>query len=154
MFSMEQCSSAKCWTLVLGMRALGLQEFNQWLLVYCQLCTASVICKMVIYGCWRDLSRGCLLGNFRDKCCWNEAAIPFARGHGDLCDCHFQNKKWHRYAAVFNYPFSVYKPDFCCEAWLWGRVWLQGLQYWNLLVSTIDLFSYWYEIGRDFCILY
>lgn len=66
-------------------KSLGIQGFHQWLLVYCQLCTASVICKMVICGCGRDLSIGCLLGNFRDKCCWNDAAVPFAGGHRDLC---------------------------------------------------------------------
>lgn len=84
--------------------ALGLEGSHLWLLVYCQLCTASVICKTVTCGCWRDLSRGCLLRCLTDKCCSMEWSSSFFcwRRHGALWIGTFRIKSGHRYTAVIN----------------------------------------------------
>lgn len=81
--------------------ALRLQRSHLWLLVHCQLWTASVICKTVTCGCW-DLSGGCLLRSFRGKRCTSSFCW---RKHWPVWIGAVRRKGEHRYAAMFSYHF-------------------------------------------------
>lgn len=130
--------------------ALGLKGSHLWLLVYCQLCTASVICKTVTCGCWRDLSRGCLLRCLTDKCCSMEWSSSFFcwRRQGALWIGTFRMKGGHRYTAMINYPFSLYELVF------WSLVMREGVTAEFTLMEFVGQYrwviSCRYGSGRDF----